>query len=100
MVMGGLFNFSDSHFPLLKNRVIMWITLDMSKGIWHVVLPWEFQKIGGDCTDGGSREGVPGNRTSVSKKPRNMKVSLCKEWTECAQTGLLNRPDASTTLLN
>ena len=25
----------------------MWIKLDMSKGIWHVLLPWEFQKIGG-----------------------------------------------------
>lgn len=98
MVMGGLFNFSDPHFPLLKNRVIMWIKLDMSKGIWHVVLPWEFQKIVGDYTDGGSREGVPGNRTS--KKPRNMEVRLCKEWTEYTQTGLLNRPDASTTLLN
>lgn len=58
MVMGDLFNFSDPPFPLLKNRVLMWIKLDMSKGIWLVVLPWEFQKIGGDCTDGKGVERV------------------------------------------
>lgn len=78
----------------------------MSKSIWHVVLD---QKMGISKNRWGlhrwkwSREGVPGLRTSVSKKHRNVDVSLFKIWAKYTHrhrhTSFLNMADTSTTLV-